>query len=182
MKKWLAIILTVIALFCLALAACDRKDGQSTDSAVVTCTVTFKVDDGVYDTVTVEYGTAAILSKAEPVKMGHTFIGWDGSLENITTDTVVNALFTVNTYTITFMVENEVFYSISSISYGGKIEAPVTNPKKQADSINEYGFDGWYNGDVKWDFDTDTVEQNTVLTAGFKVTVTYTEEFLPSDI
>ena len=75
----------------------------------------------------------------------------------------------------------EEFYNINSVNYGDKINAPTNEPIKKADSNNEYSFDGWYNGESRWDFENDSVKQNVVLKAKFKTTVTYSEEFLPSE-
>ena len=65
-------------------------------------TVVFKVDGEEYDSVEVEHGATAVLSKADPEKTNYTFKGWDASLENIIEETEVNAIFEINKYTITF--------------------------------------------------------------------------------
>ena len=80
-------------------------------------------------------------------------------------------------YTVTFDGKNEAEYA-----YGEKIEKPA-DPTKEATAKVQYTFDGWYNGDEKWDFDHDIVTSDVALVAKFiesdvyyKVTVTIAGE------
>ena len=80
-------------------------------------------------------------------------------------------------YTVTFDGKNETEYA-----YGEKIEKPA-DPTKDATAKVQYTFDGWYNGDEKWDFDHDIVTSDVALVAKFiesdvyyKVTVTIAGE------
>ena len=61
-----------------------------------------------------------------------------------------------------------------TIAVGEKVEKP-------ADPVKEYyNFDGWYNGEDKWDFDNDVVEGDLVLTAKFTAK-TYVVTFVDFD-
>ena len=60
------------------------------------------------------------------------------------------------------------------VAYGEKLEKPV-DPTKEPTADTVYTFDGWYNGDNKWNFETDTVTGNVTLVAKFNETArTYT--------
>ena len=99
-----------------------------------TYTVTFTDGDTVLKTETVNYGEAAVAPT--PNKDGYTFIGWDKTFENVTSDLVVNANFTINTYTVTFYVDGEV-HATKTVEHGKNAVAP-TRPKKTG-----YEFVGW---------------------------------------
>ena len=51
--------------------------------------------------------------------------------------------------------------------YGSLLEKPVTDPTKEPTVSTVYAFDGWYNGEAKWNFETDTVTGNVTLVAKF---------------
>lgn len=53
------------------------------------------------------------------------------------------------------------------VAYGEKLTKPETDPTKDMTVDKVYTFDGWYNGDKKWDFETDTVQGDTTLVARF---------------
>ena len=86
----------------------------------------------------------------------------------------------INYYTVTFKVDGNNYGEPKLLKHGDKIEMPKT-PSKQ-DATNDYSFDGWFLGDTKWDFDSDTVEFDVELNAKWKIGATYTEDFLPSGI
>ena len=65
------------------------------------------------------------------------------------------------------------------VAYGSKLTKPAEDPTKDMTVSTVYTFDGWYNGEAKWDFDNDVVTGNLTLTAKFtetarKYTVTIT--------
>lgn len=82
--------------------------------------------------------------------------------------------YTVVEYTVSFDGE------AVKVAYGAKAEKPA-DPTKESTAEFNYIFDGWYVGDKKWDFATDTVTGAVKLTSKFtaekrtyKVTFTVT--------
>lgn len=66
-------------------------------------------------------------------------------------------------------------------NYGSKITAPAEEPTKTKDGYT-VTFDGWYNGDTKWNFETDTVTSNVTLVAKFNETInTYSAKLVLCD-
>ena len=101
-------------------------------------TVSFMVDGETYFTFT-GYEGDVITVPENPEKLGHTFDAWDGMPEdgvlpaaNIT----VTAVWSVNTYTITYKVNGEE-YSIQTYEYGAAIITPAY------DVPEGYTFSGW---------------------------------------
>ena len=105
--------------------------------------VTFVVDNVSYSSAIVQNGNCAI-SPTAPTKANYTFNGWtlNGSdvvnLQNtvISANTTFYAKFTINHYTITFVVDG-ITYDTQIIDYGSYATLP-TAPTK-----NGYTFDGW---------------------------------------
>ena len=64
-------------------------------------------------------------------------------------------------YKVTFDGENE-----TSVAYGEKIQKPA-DPTKESTVSTVYTFDGWYNGETKWNFETDTVSGDVALVAKY---------------
>ena len=110
---------------------CDKT--VSANFTINTYTVTFKDGETVLKTETVEHGKAAL--GLTPEKDGYTFTGWSESIENVTTDLTVFAQFSTNTYTVTFMDEDEVL-KIETVEYGKS--AIGLTPSKEG-----YTFIGW---------------------------------------
>ena len=101
-------------------------------------TVSFMVDGETYFTFT-GYEGDVITVPEDPEKLGHTFDAWDGMPEdgvlpaaNIT----VTAVWSVNTYTITYTVNGK-GYSIQTYEYGAAIITPAY------DVPEGYTFSGW---------------------------------------
>jgi len=63
-------------------------------------------------------------------------------------------------YTVTFMVDSTI-YETRSVSSGEKVAKP-NDPSKTG-----HVFECWLNGEVEWNFETDTVTKNLTLTASF---------------
>ena len=101
-------------------------------------TVSFMVDGETYFTFT-GYEGDAITVPENPEKLGHTFDAWDGMPEdgvlpaaNIT----VTAVWSVNTYTITYTVNGDE-YTAQTYEFGAAVSAPeYTVPEG-------YTFSGW---------------------------------------
>ena len=99
-------------------------------------TVTYMVDGEVYKTESYAYG-AAITAAEAPTKEGHTFSGWSEVPETMPSENItITGSFTVNSYTIIYKVDGEV-YKTESIAYGSKVEAIVA-PTKEG-----WTFSGW---------------------------------------
>ena len=101
-------------------------------------TITFVLGNGNDDVVlTQDYGTA-ITAPENPVREGYTFGGWDKTIpetvpaENLT----ITAKWTVNQYTITFVLGNGKDNVVLTQDFGTAITAPT--PK-----MSGYTFDGW---------------------------------------
>ncbi len=114
-------------------------------------TVTFKVDGNTVDTQTVGYGKDAT-APAIPEKEGYTQTAptWDKDGTNITADIEINAVYTINEYTITFMDESGV-YKILTVKHGEKVTISDVPTK-----------DGYT---VKWDKELDTVKEDVTVKA-----------------
>ena len=99
-------------------------------------TVTFVVDGEIYDTVSVEYDEVIALPET-PTKEGHTFSGWSEMPETMPAeDITIEGTFTVNHYTVTYVVDGEV-YATDSIAYGNEIIL-IDEPTKEG-----HTFSGW---------------------------------------
>ena len=98
--------------------------------------VVFKVDGvQMFPTQIVSYGGTSN-APANPIKTGYKFEGWDKSYTNVTSDLEINAIFTVNKYTVIFKVD-ETAVSTQLIEYGKAAIAP-SSPSKTG-----YTFTGW---------------------------------------
>lgn len=137
-------------------------------------TVTFYNGSEVYDTYeNVEWNTTiSAPENPDPVE-GYTFGGWytdsectegnefDFDTTGITTDTPLYAKWTINTYTVTFYSEGEVYMTIEGVEHGSYITAP--EPTREG-----YTFGGWYQeeGCVNpFYFDTMSIVSNTEVYA-----------------
>lgn len=102
----------------------------------VTHTLTYLVDGATYATEEMEAGTL-ITPPAAPEKEGHTFEGWEGLPETMpASDLTVNATFSVNSYTVTYYLDNA-FYASQSVPFGSKVTPPeVTDTQEKV-------FTGW---------------------------------------
>lgn len=96
----------------------------------------YMVDDEVYKTYVVMYGET-ITPETVPTKDGYTFSGWNEIPETMPAhDVTVTGSFTINTYTLTYMVDGEV-YKTSEVDYGSTI-MPEVEPTKEGNT-----FSGW---------------------------------------
>ena len=82
----------------------------------------YKVDGEVYETLNVEYGSALTAIDA-PEKEGHTFGGWSTLPSTMPAkEVVISGSFTINTYTVTFIIDND--ETVVELEYGAEIELP----------------------------------------------------------
>ena len=99
-------------------------------------TLKYIVDGEEYKSVVIEYG-AEITPEAEPTKEGYTFSGWSEIPETMPAhDVMVSGSFTVNSYTLKYIVDGEEYKSVV-IEYGAEI-TPEAEPTKEG-----YTFSGW---------------------------------------
>lgn len=105
-------------------------------------THTLTVDMGYQTTILqVAEGTALSTVLPTPMKEGHTFSGWDGLPDDgnmPTSDLTVTALFTVNSYTLTYMLNDEIYGTPEQVEYGAGI-SPMADP----DAPEGFVFSGW---------------------------------------
>ncbi|MCM1107633.1 MAG: InlB B-repeat-containing protein [Clostridium sp.] len=96
----------------------------------------YMVEDEVYSDVELEEG-APITHPEAPVREGHTFEGWEGLPATMpASDVTVTARFSVNSYTVTYYLDNKV-YTTQSVPFGSPVVPPAVEAPKG------YVFDGW---------------------------------------
>ena len=143
-------------------------------------TLSFENGEEVIDAITVTYDAVIGELPAITEKTGHTAC-WMVGETVITAETVwatasdstAVAHYEAISYTVTFDGANEI-----TVAYGEKVTAPATAPTKESTAAVDYVFDGWYNGEDKWDFASDVVEGDLDLVAKFTEKArTYTVTF-----
>lgn len=127
-------------------------------------TIIYMVDGEVYKTESLAYGSA-VTAIAVPTKEGHTFSGWSGVPATMPAeDVTISGTFTVNTYTITYMVDGEVYQTVI-VTYGATITL-IDAPAKDG-----YTFSGWLDAPR-------TMPAHDVTINGHFVTDTYTVTYM----
>lgn len=106
-----------------------------TDSSIPTYTVTFMVEDEVYEVM--ENQTVVVYPANNPTLSGYTFTGWDVAAGTaLTGDLTVNATWeAIPTYTVTFMVDDEEYEVMENQTV---VVYPAATPSKDG-----YIFTGW---------------------------------------
>ena len=98
--------------------------------------LTYKVDGTEYKSLTIVFGTP-ITPETEPTKEGYTFSGWSEIPETMPAhDVIVTGSFSINSYTLTYLLNGEV-YKTESVVYGKTL---VPEP---ALNVEGYTFSGW---------------------------------------
>ena len=99
---------------------------------------TFIIDGEVYKTVSVNYGETISMPE-EPVKDGCTFSGWSEIPATMPArDIIIEGTFYANYYTVTYMVDGEV-YATAVVGYNSVIPE-MEEPVKEGHTFN-----GWEN-------------------------------------
>ncbi len=131
-----------------------------------TYTVIFDADNGTTTKQSVLMGSK-LTSPEMPSKEGYIFEGWyndedkwDFDSNKVTKNITLTAKYVLNHYDVTFIYDNELENLVITCNYGEKIAKPI-NPIKSG-----YVFEGWFNKDIKWDFDT-LVTSELTLTAHY---------------
>lgn len=123
-------------------------------------TITYMVDGVAYETQSYKAG-AEVSALDNPQKEGYTFSGWDGvPTEMPDHDVVVTGSFSVNSYTLTYVLDGET-YQTFTIVYGEQPTA-VTVPDREG-----YTFSGWEGL-------PSTMPANDVTVTGSYIVNTYT--------
>ena len=128
-------------------------------------TVTFMDGEKVLETFTnVRHGDTVTAPEVSE-KYGKTFIGWDTKFDNVTSDLTINAVYDVDTFTVTFK-DGEKVLSIQTVEY----EAAATAPNIARLSPPE----GMHF--AKWDKDFSKVTEDIEVSAVYELneyTVTF---------
>ena len=129
--------------------------------------LTFKIDNEIISSDSVEYGTKIIIPK-NPTKEGYTFSGWSETPETMPAeDVTITGFFSINTYAITYMVDDEVF-TIDSLNFGTEIVLR-DEPKKEG-----YTFSGWSEA-------PETMPANDITITGYFSINTYAITYMIDD-
>ncbi len=100
--------------------------------------VTFVVDEEVYKTISVNYGETIPMPE-EPVKDGCTFSGWSEIPATMPAeDITITGSFYANYYTLTYMVDGEVYATVT-VGYNAVI------PEMEEPTKEGHTFSGWEN-------------------------------------
>ena len=103
-----------------------------------TVPVEFHVDGELYETVNLPIKTR-IVPLEMPEREGYTFSGWSAFPKKVgKKKVVICGAYNANTYTVTYMVENEV-YQKSSVRYGETIEVVADPVKDHANFLHWEG-------------------------------------------
>lgn len=100
--------------------------------------ITYMLDNELYKVVSCEHG-AIIERERDLEREGYTFSGWNGYPNDMIMpgyDITITGYFSINTYQLTYMLEEEV-YSVSTLNYREKI-IPIDPPERDG-----YIFSGW---------------------------------------
>ena len=106
-----------------------------TDLSSTMYTVVFKSGTEILKSEEVAEGEGAT-APANPTKEGHTFKEWDKAFTNVTSNLEVNALFDVNTYTVTFKNGTETITTVT-VNHGEGATAPAS-PVKEGYTFKEW--------------------------------------------
>ena len=110
---------------------------------VIYYSTVFYLDEGgpLYEGQEVAYGDGLIVPN-DPTREGYTFVGWDPEIPDAMPahDMVFIAKWEVNKWTLTFVVDNDVWETRENVAYGTKLTPPENEPSREG-----YTFSGWTN-------------------------------------
>lgn len=111
-------------------------------------TVTFMDGKKVLETFTnVPHGDT-VTAPEVPKKDGKTFVDWDKKFDNVTSDLTINAVYDVDTFTLTFINFDGTTVYTEEVKYGASIEEPFDKADKAATYDTKIlDYDGWYKAD-----------------------------------
>lgn len=120
-------------------------------------TVTFKDGETVLQTEKVQHGSAATEPK-KPEKDGKTFVGWDKKFDNVTSDLTINAVYDVDTFTVTFK-DGEKVLETQTVEYEAAATAPDTARLSPPEGMHF----------AKWDKDFSKVTEDIEVSAVYEI-------------
>lgn len=127
-------------------------------------TVTFMDGKNVLKTEKVQHGSAATAPEV-PEKDGKTFKRWDKGFSNVTSDLTINAVYDVDTFTVTFK-DGDTVLSIQTVEYEAAATAPDTARLSPPEGMHF----------AKWDKDFSKVTEDIEVSAVYELneyTVTF---------
>ena len=127
-------------------------------------TVTFMDGKTLLKTEKVQHGSAAPEPKV-PEKDGKTFKGWDKPFDNVTSDLTINAVYDVDTFTVTFK-DGEKVLETQTVEYEAAATAPDTARLSPPEGMHF----------AKWDKDFSKVTEDIEVSAVYELneyTVTF---------
>lgn len=131
-------------------------------------TVTFMDGKTVLKTEKVQHGSAATAPEV-PKKDSKTFVGWDKKFDNVTSDLTINAVYDVDTFTVTFK-DGEKVLETQTVEYEAAAIAPDTARLSPPEGMHF----------AKWDKDFSKVTEDIEVSAVYELNV-YTVIFKNGD-
>lgn len=99
--------------------------------------LTYKVDDEIYKTEEIKYGSLITPAK-EPTKTGYTFSGWSDIPEKMPANNLtITGSFTINKYKLKYVVDGKEFKTLK-VEYSSIIK-PETIPTKEGHTFSGWG-------------------------------------------
>lgn len=121
-------------------------------------TVTFMDGEKVLETFTnVPHGSAVTAPEVSK-KDGKTFVGWDKKFDNVTSDLTINAVYDVNTFTVTFK-DGEKVLETQTVEYEAAAIAPDTARLSPPEGMHF----------ANWDKDFSKVTENIEVSAVYEL-------------
>ena len=171
MQKCLKVVLiSMFAVFMVfAAVACEAEDSTSVPAKQYN--ITFVCEGETLYETKVEEGKTPVYSgetpsKASTVDKVYAFKGWTPELTAAVADATYTAVFDESTRKYSVTIGDA---TTEEVEYGQKLTKPA-DPTKDSTVSTVYTFDGWYNGEEKWDFENDTVTGNLTLVAKYTET------------
>lgn len=128
-------------------------------------TVTFMDGEKVLETFTNVPHGSAVTAPEVPEKDGKTFVGWDKKFDNVTSDLTINAVYDVDTFTVTFK-DGEKVLETQTVEYEAAATAPDTARLSPPEGMHF----------AKWDKDFSKVTEDIEVSAVYELNV-YTVTF-----
>ena len=121
-------------------------------------TVTFMDGEKVLETFTNVPHGSAVTAPEVPKKDGKTFVGWDKKFDNVTSDLTINAVYDVDTFTVTFK-DGEKVLETQTVEYEAAAIAPDTARLSPPEGMHF----------AKWDKDFSKVTEDIEVSAVYEL-------------